>query len=90
MLSAGRRLLLLLADVNYEPKSQPLSKLGDKGPGNTIEQLWRILYGEQTITGGIFDAGTYATPCIAEAGPNLQIVHEETLSIGFSQKRFET
>jgi aldehyde dehydrogenase (NAD+) len=44
------------------------------------EQGGRILYGGQIIAGGIFDAGTYVTPCIAEAGPNLPIVHEETFA----------
>jgi aldehyde dehydrogenase (NAD+) len=40
----------------------------------------RILYGGQILSGGIFDSGTYVTPCIAEAGPNLKIVHEETFA----------
>ncbi len=44
------------------------------------EQGGRILYGGQIIAGGIFDAGTYVTPCIVEAGPNLPIVHEETFA----------
>lgn len=44
------------------------------------EQGGRILYGGQIIAGGIFDTGTYVTPCIAEAGPNLPIVHEETFA----------
>jgi aldehyde dehydrogenase (NAD+) len=40
----------------------------------------RILYGGQILSGGIFDTGTYVTPCIAEAEPNLKIVHEETFA----------
>jgi aldehyde dehydrogenase (NAD+) len=40
----------------------------------------RILYGGQILSGGIFDTGTYVTPCIAEAGPSLKIVHEETFA----------
>jgi aldehyde dehydrogenase (NAD+) len=44
------------------------------------EQGGRILYGGQIIAGGILDTGTYVTPCIAEAGPNLPIVHEETFA----------
>jgi len=40
----------------------------------------RILYGGQILSGGLFDAGTYVTPCIAEAEPNLKIVHEETFA----------
>jgi len=44
------------------------------------EQGGRILYGGKIISGGIFDAGTYVTPCIAEADPDLAIVHEETFA----------
>ncbi len=44
------------------------------------EQGGRILYGGKIISGGIFDAGTYVTPCIAEADPNLAIVHAETFA----------
>ncbi len=44
------------------------------------EQGGRILYGGQVLSGGIFDAGTYVSPCIAEAGPNLPIVHAETFA----------
>ena len=44
------------------------------------EQGGRILYGGKIIAGGIFDAGTYVTPCIVEAGPNLPIAHEETFA----------
>ena len=44
------------------------------------QQRGRILYGGQILSGGIFDAGTYVTPCIAEAGSNLPIVKEETFA----------
>lgn len=40
----------------------------------------RILYGGQILSGGIYDAGTYVTPCIAEAGADLPIVQEETFA----------
>ncbi len=40
----------------------------------------RILYGGQVLSGGIFDAGTYVVPCIAEADPDLPIVKEETFA----------
>jgi aldehyde dehydrogenase (NAD+) len=40
----------------------------------------RILYGGQILSGGIFDSGTYVTPCIAEAEPDFRIVHEETFA----------
>jgi aldehyde dehydrogenase (NAD+) len=39
-----------------------------------------IVYGGQILSGGIFDTGTYVTPCIAEVGPNLKIVLEETFA----------
>ena len=44
------------------------------------EQGGKILCGGENISGGIFDAGTYVTPCIAEVDPNLEIVHEETFA----------
>jgi aldehyde dehydrogenase (NAD+) len=44
------------------------------------EQSGRIVYGGQILSGGVFDAGTYVTPCIAEARPDLPIVHEETFA----------
>jgi aldehyde dehydrogenase (NAD+) len=47
---------------------------------NLKEQGGRIVYGGQILSGGIFDAGTYVTPCIAEAHPDLPIVHEETFA----------
>ena len=40
----------------------------------------RILYGGQILSGRFFDTGTYVAPCIAEAEPNLKIVHEETFA----------
>jgi aldehyde dehydrogenase (NAD+) len=40
----------------------------------------RVVYGGQTLSGGIFDAGTYVTPCIAEAEPGMRIVAEETFA----------
>ena len=44
------------------------------------QQGGRILYGGQILSGGIFDTGTYVTPCITEAGPKLKIVHKETFA----------
>lgn len=40
----------------------------------------KILYGGQILTGKIFETGTYVTPCIAEAEPNMKIVDEETFA----------
>jgi aldehyde dehydrogenase (NAD+) len=40
----------------------------------------RVLYGGKRLSGGIFDAGTYVTPCIAEAPGNVPVVCEETFA----------
>ncbi len=44
------------------------------------EQGGRIRYGGDVLSGGLFDAGTYVTPCIAEADPGLPIITEETFA----------
>jgi aldehyde dehydrogenase (NAD+) len=44
------------------------------------EQGGRIICGGQVLAGGIFDAGTYVAPCIAEADPHLPVVREETFA----------
>jgi acyl-CoA reductase-like NAD-dependent aldehyde dehydrogenase len=44
------------------------------------EQGGRILFGGQPLSGGVFDAGTYVTPCIAAAGAHLAVVREETFA----------
>ena len=40
----------------------------------------RILYGGEILSGEIFDAGTYVTPCIVKADHSMAIVHEETFA----------
>jgi L-aminoadipate-semialdehyde dehydrogenase len=40
----------------------------------------RVLYGGQIIAGTALDTGTYVTPCIAVASPNLPIVNKETFA----------
>lgn len=40
----------------------------------------KVLYGGETLKGGSFDAGTYVTPCIAEAKNEFQIVQDETFA----------
>lgn len=40
----------------------------------------RILYGGEVLAGGIFDAGTYVTPCICEVPRTSPIVQEETFA----------
>jgi aldehyde dehydrogenase (NAD+) len=44
------------------------------------EQGGKILYGGQPLSGGLFEAGTYVVPCIAEAAPHLAVTHAETFA----------
>jgi aldehyde dehydrogenase (NAD+) len=44
------------------------------------KQGGRIVYGGEKLSGGIFDTGTYVTPCICEALPDLPVVSEETFA----------
>lgn len=44
------------------------------------EQGGKIIYGGKMLTGGHFDADTYVTPCICEAGADFQIVQQETFA----------
>ena len=40
----------------------------------------RILCGGEVLTGGLYDTGTYVTPCICEARNHYPIVQEETFA----------
>lgn len=40
----------------------------------------KILYGGQVLSGGIYDAGTYVTPCLCEAAADMPLVQEETFA----------
>lgn len=40
----------------------------------------KIIYGGNVLTGGLYDAGTYVTPCICEAKNSYPIVREETFA----------
>lgn len=40
----------------------------------------KVLYGGEVLRGGVFDTGTYVTPCIAEAPHDAPIVQEETFA----------
>lgn len=52
-----------------------------QGALETIKQQGgRILYGGDVLSGGIYDAGTYVTPCICEVEPDCPIVREETFA----------
>ncbi len=44
------------------------------------EQGGSVLYGGDVLSGGTFDAGTYVTPCIAEARHDTALVQEETFA----------
>lgn len=44
------------------------------------EQGGRIIYGGDVLAGGIFDAGTYVTPCLVEAPAGLPMAREETFA----------
>ena len=40
----------------------------------------KILYGGEVLSGGLYDTGTYVTPCICEAHNDYPIVQEETFA----------
>jgi aldehyde dehydrogenase (NAD+) len=65
-----------------EAMQAALQKLKDQGGS--------VIYGGQVLTGGLFDAGTYVTPCIAEARAEMPIVHEETFAPILYLIRFRT
>ena len=44
------------------------------------EQGGRILYGGRVLSGGLFDAGTYVTPCICEAPFDAPLIRQETFA----------
>ena len=43
-------------------------------------QHGKVLYGGKPLTGAKFPGGRYVEPCIATAGANFKIVHEETFA----------
>jgi len=44
------------------------------------DQGGRILYGGQTLSGSLFGAGTYVSPCICEPAPGSEIIRKETFA----------
>jgi aldehyde dehydrogenase (NAD+) len=44
------------------------------------QQGGRVVHGGEILSDGIFDSGTYVSPCIAEAEPDMKIVREETFA----------
>jgi aldehyde dehydrogenase (NAD+) len=51
-----------------------------KGLEALKSQGGRILYGGEVLSGGVYDVGTYVTPCICEARNDYPIVQEETFA----------
>ena len=51
-----------------------------KGLAELKSQGGWILYGGEVLSGGIYDVGTYVTPCICEARNDYPIVQEETFA----------
>lgn len=50
----------------------------------------RVLYGGEILSGGIYDTGTYVTPCICEAKNHYPIVQQETFAPILHVIRYET
>jgi aldehyde dehydrogenase (NAD+) len=48
--------------------------------GELKSQGGRVLYGGEVLAGGIYDVGTYVTPCICEARNDYPIVQKETFA----------
>ncbi len=61
---------------------------------NALEELkgqgGRLIYGGEVLSGGIYDVGTYVTPCICEARNEYPIVQEETFAPILSVIPYET
>jgi len=50
----------------------------------------KILCGGEVLSGGLYDAGTYVTPCICEIGPDAAIVKEETFAPILYVSKYDT
>jgi aldehyde dehydrogenase (NAD+) len=53
------------------------------------KQGGKILYGGKVLSGGIYDSGTYVSPCICEARADFPIVFEETFAPVLYMIRYE-
>ena len=51
-----------------------------KALGILKSQGGKVIYGGEVLSGGIYDAGNYVTPCICEARHDYPIVQEETFA----------
>ncbi|MGD0234923.1 MAG: aldehyde dehydrogenase family protein, partial [Syntrophorhabdales bacterium] len=54
------------------------------------KQGGHVLYGGDVLSGGLFDAGTYVTPCLCEATADLPVIQEETFAPILYLIRYET
>ncbi len=50
----------------------------------------KVLYGGEVLSGGIYDAGTYVSPCICEVENSYPIVKKETFAPILYMIRYET
>jgi aldehyde dehydrogenase (NAD+) len=65
-----------------------MGPLVDRGPVEAMrlalkvlkDEGGRVLYGGEVLSKGLFDTGTYVTPCICEAKADSPIVQEETFA----------
>ncbi len=54
------------------------------------DQGGNVLYGGTVLSGGLYDAGTYVTPCICEARADMPIVQVETFAPLLYLIKYET
>ena len=54
------------------------------------DQGGRVLYGGTVLSGGLYDTGTYVTPCICEARADMPIVQAETFAPLLYLIKYET
>jgi len=54
------------------------------------DQGGNVLYGGTVLSGGLYDAGTYVTPCICEARADMPIVQAETFAPLLYLIKYET
>ncbi|GBC63234.1 aldehyde dehydrogenase family protein [Desulfonema ishimotonii] len=65
-----------------------MGPLIDRGAGAEMQaaldrlkaQGGKVLYGGEVLSGGLFDAGTYVTPCICSATAHMEVVRQETFA----------
>ncbi len=50
----------------------------------------KVLYGGEVLSGGVFDAGTYVSPCICEVRNDFPVVRKETFAPIVYVIRYET